>query len=75
MERSVRCQSKDSLLLMIFTSSSPNRFEKKEMTAKLALGAPRHLGMKEHKYFEAIKQKWLAYVRAITSGADLAVYQ
>ena len=53
----------------------PNRFEKKEMAAKSALGVPRHLGMKEHEYFEAIKQNWLASVHAIPSGAYLAVYQ
>ncbi len=30
--------------------------------------------MKEHETFEAIKQKWLASVHDITSGADLAAY-
>jgi hypothetical protein len=53
----------------------PNRFEKKEMAAKSALGVPRASGMKEHEYFEAIKQKWLASVHDITSGADFAAYR
>ena len=30
--------------------------------------------MKEHDFFEAIKQKWLASVHAFASGADLAAY-
>ena len=53
----------------------PNRFEKKEMAATSALGVPRTSGMKEHECFEAIKQKWLASVHSITSGADFAAYR
>ena len=52
------------------TVSPCSREEKKEMSARSALGVPRATGMKEHAYCEAIKQKWMASVHSIISGAD-----